>query len=78
MQIEQPPEGTDDKLKEYLSRMFINVDLALSNRDQLKKCSVLPDKPSIGKVYYFTQVIGATITAEGYWGYTSSGWVQLG
>ena len=75
---EQPPIGTEGKLAEYLSRMFKDAKIADSQSDQLRVRYILPDKPQIGKIYYFGAAIGTTaITAEGYWGYKSTGWVQI-
>lgn len=76
---EIPPRETEEELAEYLSRMFNHVNIAVGQNAQLIKYSVLPIKPSVGKVYFFTQAIPTTsITQEGYWGYTSSGYVLLG
>ena len=77
--IEQPPFGTEEALAEYLSRMMTLINIALGQNAQLIKYSVLPQKPSVGKLYFFTQAIPTTaITQEGFWGYTSAGYVLLG
>jgi hypothetical protein len=74
---EQPPELTDADLKEYLSRRFVEVDIALSKSKNFPSVYILPAKPQDGNVEYFGQIIGATITAVGLWGYVDGAWAQL-
>lgn len=75
---EQPPSSTSPELAEYLARMFRDVDIAVDNTDMLEVRYILPVKPVVGKLYYFGAAIPTTaITAEGYWGYKSTGWIQI-
>ena len=76
--MEQPPVDVDQKLSAYLQRMDQRIDAIRRSRDIPVKFTDTPDKPIIGKIYYFSNTVGATITQEGYWGYTSAGWVLLG
>lgn len=77
--LEQPPYSTDENLKEYLSRMFNNVNISLQQSHIIPRQNTLPARPEVGGIYYFNAAIPSTsITAEGYWGYKSTGWVQLG
>ena len=77
--MEQPPANTDNQLKEYLFRQLSaleNQNLQLGNLPML---TALPTKPVVGKIYYFKNVIGTTITVEGAWVYKSTGvWTLLG
>ena len=76
---EPPPITADIELQDYLNRMISYISIAVEQNNQLPKLSVLPDKPSTGKIYFFTRAIPSTpITSEGYWGYTSAGYVKLG
>jgi len=76
---EVPPEGLPDNIKEYLARMFLNVDIALSRGDTLPKLTAPPIRPVTGKIYYFSNAVAAhpVITTAGYYGYTTA-WVFLG
>ena len=77
--MEQPPDNTDIQLKEYLVRQLSaleNQNLQLGN---LAVLSALPTRPVVGKIYYFKNVIGTTITVEGAWVYKSTHvWTLLG
>lgn len=75
--IEPPPDGIDPELSSYLERIVISINIALSQSNQLPKISELPKNPSVGKIYYFTREIPGVIISEGFWGFTSLGWVQL-
>ena len=74
--LEQPPVNTDPMLAEYLNRMFNNVNLMAIDQYNYDVINIVPVKPKIGCVYYFGAAVGV-ITAEGWWGYKSTGWVQL-
>ena len=74
---EQPPEEVEPVLKEYLSRMLGQVNFALRDVNRMPKIYVLPDKPQDGQLAYFGQIIGATITSVGFWGYEAGTWVKL-
>ena len=70
--MEQPPDNTDIQLKEYLVRQLSaleNQNLQLGN---LAVLTALPTRPVVGKIYYFKNVIGTTITVEGAWVYKST------
>ena len=77
--MEQPPDNTDIQLKEYLVRQLSaleNQNLQLGN---LAVLTALPTRPVVGKIYYFANVIGTTITVEGAWVYKSTHvWTLLG
>jgi len=53
-------------------------DLNSIDHQQMDVLRTLPERPSNGRIYYFDNAIAPNITSEGYWGYTSSGWVKLG
>lgn len=75
---EQAPSHLDADLISYLDRMRREIQLAFNTISQLSVLYVLPAKPQVGKIYYFGAAIPTTaITAEGYWGYKSTGWVQI-
>lgn len=76
--MELPPTSLASDLRAYLVRQFTRMETAIINRDKPEKFTSLPAKPIVGKIYYFSNVVGVTITQEGYWGYTSLGWVLLG
>ena len=74
--MEQPPFDMKDTHKEYLVRQF--NDLNSIDHQQMDVMSALPTRTSKGRLYYFDRAIAPNITSEGYWGYTSAGWVKLG
>ena len=77
MSIEQPPLTMPDDHREYLTRQLN----AIKNVDhqQLTLLTTLPAKPSIGKLYYFKNTIGGTITTVGAYVYKGGGtWGFLG
>ncbi len=75
---EQPPEGTEIRLTEYLSRMFVQMNIALDQTKDFDVLYVVPDKLRIGKLYYFGAAVLPDISGEGIWIYKSTGWVLLG
>ena len=75
--MEQVPQNLPDNVREYFARHLGRLELALQNTDQLQRYTSLPAKPSIGKIYYFSNAVLPTITAEGAWLYKSTGWQQL-
>ena len=77
LSIEQSLGLFNEDQSSYLERMWRRISKELNRSDQFVKRDVLPSKPIVGKVYYFNSAIGP-ITAEGWWGYKSTGWVQLG
>ena len=76
--MELPPDDTPPKLKSYLSRILQRFDSALQDNFKMPLLTVVPDKPIIGKQYYFKNAIVPSITAEGVWVYKSTGWSQCG
>lgn len=75
---EQPPKGIDDDLKEWLTRLVINLNNKLRNVDDYEVLYAVPDKVFIGMTRYFGAAIATTaITAEGLWIYKSTGWAQI-
>jgi hypothetical protein len=70
--MEQPPLTMPSEQREYLARQLT----ALNNADyaQLPVLTALPSKPLAGKLYYFANTVGITITQIGLWAYTGSGW----
>lgn len=75
---EQPPQDTEPKLTEFLSRMFTQVSIAFKQVNFFIPNFVLPNKLQVGTVHYFGQAIPPDIVYAGFWGYTDSGWVYLG
>lgn len=76
--IEQPPYNTDLKLSSYLLRVLGMLERNIKLVEKIQPRTALPSRPEVGKIYYFSSTVLPTITAEGYWGYKSTGWVQLG
>ena len=74
---EQPPVDLEVTLREYLSRRFVEINIALSKSQKFPPIYVLPTKPQDGNVEYFGQIIGTTITSVGFWGYENGVWVKL-
>ena len=74
---EQPPADTEFSLREYLSRRFIEVGIALSQSKKFPPIYTLPEKPQDGNVEYFGVIIGTTITSIGFWGFENGVWVKL-
>jgi hypothetical protein len=78
---EQAPENTEESLREYLNRMFTNIGITFSQPSKFPKRKEMPYKPQIGDIHYFGDPADhnydAAITAEGFWGMTSDGWVKL-
>lgn len=75
--MEQAPAELGFNTKSYLDRQFIRIQNDIKSAIELDVLTAIPLKPRKGKLYYFGNAIGA-ITSEGYWGYTSAGWVKLG
>jgi hypothetical protein len=75
--VETVPKSTSLDLASYLQRQFNRLDLAIQNV-AIQKLNTMPEKPVVGKIYYFNVVIAPTITSEGMWTYKSTGWSYLG
>ncbi|RLD78817.1 MAG: hypothetical protein DRJ15_10745 [Bacteroidetes bacterium] len=73
---------TDLKLSltEFLQQFVINANFAVGQNDQCRKYGTIPQKLSVGRLYYFTQAItdDLVITQEGLYIYKSTGFVFLG
>ncbi len=80
LSAEQPPESFTIDQKEWLARLFRQLDIELGKTDIITRRTDFTDKPEIGKIYYFDNASATEplITGEGYWGYKSTGWVLLG
>lgn len=70
---ERVPEGTEPKLAEYLNRMFRDARLSDLQSDQFLIRTQIPDKISVGKLYYFMPIAGTVIDQEGWYHYSSHG-----
>ncbi len=77
---EQPPDSLSDDVKEYLTRIYTQINIELSNTSALQRRTDFTTRPVIGKIYYFDNAPPSEplITAEGLWLYKSTGWVQIG
>lgn len=73
---EQPPGDTPLRLKEWLSRLVININASIGQSSDLDPQGSLPDKPANGMIRYFDFVSGP-ITQKGFWGYEEGAWVKL-
>lgn len=72
------PANIDPDLSLFLRNNFIDINIALGNVNQIERINAIPDKLSIGKIYYFNNAIPTTpITSEGWWGFKSTGWVNI-
>lgn len=76
---EQAPEGTPERLSEYLFRQFSLAKREDEASDQIVRRTVIPNKLSVGKLYYFTQAVSGDpiIVGEGLYVYTSTGFKAL-
>jgi hypothetical protein len=71
---ERPPEEVEEKLAEYLVRMFRDARLADDQHDMFKVRTAVPDKAKVGRLYYFGEPIAsANIAYEGFYVYKSDG-----
>lgn len=70
---EEPPEGLDPELKEYLSRRFIDIDNLLSRAPKHPERKRMPYKPQFGDVQYFgdpaSHDYDAIILSKGWYGF---------
>ena len=76
MYVEPPPPSFTEGQSEYLFRMFNQIQ-DLMRVSNIPVVGSLPDHVRDGRIYYFTQIIGATITSVGFWGYEDGAWVKL-
>lgn len=75
---EQAPNQEAPILTRWLMRLVYDINDSIRTHNRFEPYATLPEKYQAGEVYYFSQAVLPDITAEGYWGYTSGGWVQLG
>ena len=73
----KPPDDVTEPLREYLSRLFLQIDISLGQNNKIAVSGALPDKPQDGNIYYFSQIIAPDITSIGFWGYENSAWLKL-
>ncbi len=76
--MEQPPYDMTPAHRSYFARVLYYIEGLIQNAVNLDVLTALPAKPVKGRLYYFDNVIGTTITSKGYWGYDGSIWVKLG
>ena len=73
---EEPPEGIDPELKEYLSRRFIDIDNLFSRASKFPERKQMPYKPQIGDIHYFGDPADHDyddiIIQKGWWGFTAT------
>jgi len=75
--IEQPPEGTDPALTEYLTRQAEQVSSVFTGADIFVQRHTMPLKYAEGTVINFGSAIDPDITEPGLWLYTNDAWVQI-
>lgn len=75
--LEHPPAEFTAEQAAYLARMFSSASSAVELSHIVPDVSIVPAKPAIGAIYHFNTIVGP-ITTIGFWGYSSTGWVQLG
>ena len=75
--IEQPPEGTDPALTEYLTRQAEQVSSVFTGADIFVQRHTMPLKYAEGTVINFGSAIDPDITEPGLWLYTNEEWVQI-
>lgn len=78
LQVDQCPNTETYQLGSYLHRMFNRINTLFLQVHIFSPRKILPEKPRIGGVYYFSAAILPDITGEGLWLYKSTGWIQLG
>jgi len=77
---EQPPESFDEEQREWLARLFRQIDIELNKHEIVRRRTDFDEAPQIGKIYYFDNAPPSEplITGEGLWLFKSTGWVQIG
>jgi hypothetical protein len=73
-----PPSSLSPELRKYLNYMSDQVNKLDNKLGEIPRITDIPDKPIIGKLYYFLNAVSPTITDEGVWVYKSTGWVYVG
>jgi hypothetical protein len=74
--IEEPPVA-DPALREWLSRMMILINAALSDIPDFTPVGEMPTKVTNGMVRYFKIAIAPSITSPGPWIYEEGVWRKL-
>jgi len=74
----QVSQVSDLELQSFLNREYGKVALTLSTVQELKIESIPPLRPTIGKIYFFKHAVDDVIDEEGYYGFTSNGYIKLG
>jgi hypothetical protein len=75
---EQPPDSVSPELTEYLARLIDRINASLSTVNYLPATIKTVAKPRTGQIVYASQALDVNVNSEGFWGYTSTGWVKLG
>lgn len=79
---EVPPDHVDPEFRSFLNRQFLDISNELVQTNKFIERREMPYKPQVGNIYYFgdpsSNSYDAAITAEGWWGYKSTGWSQIG
>lgn len=82
LQIDVPSFDDLSQVQSFLQDQFLALSIELNKSKEHIQVKVMPTKPKIGKVYYFGNPVSNTydvaITSEGWWGYKTTGWSQLG
>lgn len=78
IQLERPPiEGIDPNIVRYLDHLVDVIQDLTDQQPRFKPLNNIPTKLAVGRVYYFSRAIDATVNAEGLWLYKSTGWIQI-
>lgn len=68
------PKSFTPEQAQFLQELVIKMS---KNSLDVTPTYIVPAKPQVGMVRYFGGAIDATITSEGLWQYTSTGWERL-
>lgn len=78
---EYPPDSTDEDLRDFLIRRFVDVDNNLKQASKFPVRKEMPYKPQVGDIHFFgdplTHNYDPVITKASFWGLTDLGWVDL-
>ena len=82
---EQPPLSTDEELREYLNRRFIDIGSEFADSPKFPERKQMPYKPQLGDTHYFGDPAihdyDTAIEHQGMWSYVNYGsgprWAQL-
>lgn len=73
---EQPPADSSNTLREWLSRLVLNINAGLQQVTNLDPSDSVPNDPKNGMIRYFKEPVLPDITSKGFWGY-DDGWTKL-